>query len=159
MQKTIMGILFLLLIIGCSTEKLKGQQTEADTLSSNKPQTKIIVNKEYDENGNLISFDSSYSYFYTNIQNDSILGDSSYNLFQEDFFNSFPNKQRPFLNDMFFEDSLLTYDFYKDDFFSNRFRFNRNRFDQLFEEMDSLKNTFFRNYSSKNHKNGKTRDP
>ncbi len=130
MKKIILGVLFLLSITGCTTEKINGQQEKEDSLLVNKPQTKIIVNKEYDESGNLVKFDSSYSYFYSNLQNDSTFGDSSYSLFQEDFFNSFPNIQKPFLNDIFFEDSLLNYDFYKDDFFSNRFRSNRIRFDK-----------------------------
>ncbi|MCW8850360.1 MAG: hypothetical protein OQJ81_10320 [Melioribacteraceae bacterium] len=147
MKKIILGVLCLLSIAGCTTEKINGQQENVDTLATNKPQTKIIVNKEYDEFGNLVKFDSSYSYFYSNLQNDSTFGDSSYSLFQKDFFNSFPNIQKPFLNDIFFEDSLLNYDFYKDDFFSNRFRSNRKRFDKMFEEMDSLKNKFYKNYS------------
>lgn len=147
MQRIAFGIVILLLICSCSAEKINGQQEIKDSLAANEPQTKIIVNKEYDENGNLIKFDSTYSYYYSNIEKDSTFGDSSYTLFQEDFFNSFPNIQKPFLNDMFFEDSLLTYDFYKDDFFSNRFRFNRERFDKLFEEMDSLKNKFYENHS------------
>ena len=147
MKRIAFGIVLLLLICSCSSEKINGQQEIKDSLTTNEPQTKIIVNKEYDENGNLIKFDSTYSYYYSNIENDSTFGDSSYSLFQEDFFNSFPSIQKPFLNDMFFEDSLLTYDFYKDDFFSNRFRFNRQRFDKLFEEMDSLKNKFYKNHS------------
>ena len=150
MKKIILGVLFIFLFAGCSTEKLNGQQEKEDSLLVNKPQTKIIVNKEYDEFGNLIKFDSSYSYFYSNLQNDSTFGDSSYSLFQEDFFNSFPNVQKPFLNNIFFEDSLLNYDFYKDDFFTNRFRANRMRFDKLFEEMDSLKNKFYKNYPQPN---------
>jgi hypothetical protein len=151
MQKIILGVLFLLSIVGCTDEKINGQQEKEDSLLVNKPQTKVIVNKEYDEFGNLIKFDSSYSYFYSNLQNDSTFGDSSYSLFQEDFFNSFPNIQKPFLNNMFFEDSLLNYDFYKDDFFSNRFRSNRMKFDKLFEEMDSIKNKFYKNYPQPNH--------
>lgn len=130
-----------------------------DSLNTNKPQTKIIVNKEYDENGNLISFDSSYSYFYTNVNQDSTFGDSSYTLFQEDFFNSFFKIQKSFLNDIFFEDSLLNYDFYKDDFFSQRFRFNHERFDKLYHNMDSLKNNFFHEYEKGFNKAGKTKDP
>ena len=147
MKNLVLGLVFVLVMSGCSTDNIKGQQATADSLSTNKPQTKIIVNKEFDEKGNLVKFDSSYSYFYSNIEKDSTFGDSSYNIFQEDFFNTFPNIQKPFLNDIFFEDSLLNYDFYKDDFFSNRFRFNRQRFDKLFEEMDSLKNKYYKKHS------------
>ena len=150
MKKLFFGILFFVFITSCSAQENNNLGGLTDTLE-NKPQTKIIVNKEYDEFGNLVKFDSSYSYFYSNLQNDSTFGDSSYNLFQEDFFNSFPNIQKPFLNDIFFEDSLLNYDYYKNDFFTKRFRSNRMRFDKLFEEMDSIKNNFYKKYSQPNH--------
>ncbi|MCB0753709.1 MAG: hypothetical protein KDC52_19710, partial [Ignavibacteriae bacterium] len=143
MQRIISGILFLFLICGCSSKKINGQKENQDSLSTNKPQTKIIVNKEYDDKGNLVNFDSSYSYYYSNMENDSTFGDTAYHSFQDEFFNSFPNIQKPFLDDMFFEDSLLTYDFYKDDFFSKRFQFNNKRFEKLFEKMDSVKNKFY----------------
>lgn len=150
MKKILFTILMLIITIGCKAQNEQGDIVLADSLSQNKPQTKIIVNKEYDENGNLIKFDSSYSYYYSNALNDSTFADSTLAVFQNDFFNSFPNIQRPFLNEMFFEDSLMNYDFYKDDFFSKRFRLNRNRFNKLFEEMDSIKNQFFKqNYIPK----------
>lgn len=150
MRRAVLGIVILLLIAGCTTEKINGQQKNEDSLIVNKPQTKIIVNKEYDEFGNLVKFDSSYSYFYSNMGNDSTFSDSSFSRFQEKFFNSFPNIQKPFFNDMFFEDSLLNYDFYKDDFFSKRFRLNRQQFDGMFEKMDSIKNKFYKNFSEPN---------
>lgn len=142
MRRAVLGIIILLLISSCTTEKINGQQKNEDSLIVNKPQTKIIVNKEYDENGNLISFDSSYSYLYTNVKQDSIFGDSSYTMFQQKFFNSFPKNQRPFLNEIFFEDTLLSNDFFMDDFFSKRYRLNHERFDEFFRDMDSVKNNF-----------------
>lgn len=147
MQKIIMGILFLFLIYSCSSEKINGQKENQDSLSTSQPQTKIIVNKEFDDKGNLVKFDSSYSYYYSNMENDSTFRDTVYHSFQNKFFNSLPNIQRPFLEDMFFEDSLLTYDFYKDDFFSKRFQFNNKRFEKLFEKMDSVKNKFYNKLS------------
>jgi hypothetical protein len=149
MKKLVFAILYFTLLTSCSAQDNNQLSNAADS-SANKPQTKIIVNKEYDEQGNLIKFDSTYSYFYSNIEQDSSFADSTYSIFQSDFFNRFPNVQKPFLNDLFFDDSLLTYDFYKDDFFSNRFKLNRKRFDKLFEGMDSLKNEFYKNYSKPN---------
>ncbi len=150
MHRVILGIVIFLLIASCTTEKINGQQKSEDSLVVNKPQTKIIVNKEYDESGNLVKFDSSYSCFYSNLESDLTFSDSSFSHFQEQFFNSFPNIQKPFFNDMFFEDSLLNYDFYKDEFFSNRFKLNRQKLDGMFEKMDSLKNKFYKNFSEPN---------
>jgi len=44
-------------------EKQKGKEKPAVN-----PQTNISVNKEYDESGNLIRYDSTYSYYYSNIE-------------------------------------------------------------------------------------------
>lgn len=143
MKKIILYLMILILAGGCAA---KNSEAQSKKDNKNKPQTKILVNKEYDENGNLISFDSTYSSFYSNVQNDSTLGDSLFSDFHSGFFNYFPDMQKPFLNDMFFEDSLLTYDFYKDDFFSKRFRLNRDKFDKLFERMDSIKNEYYDKY-------------
>jgi len=140
-----MGRLFLFFIFlssVCNAQEKDVPIVGQDTLA-NKPQTKIFVNKEYDQEGNLIKFDSTYSYFYSNTESDSLFGDSTFAIFRDDFFNLFPLKQRPFLNDLFFEDSLLSYDFFKDDFFTKRFQLNRERFDKLFEKMDSLKNKYY----------------
>ena len=101
----------------------------------------------------MVKFDSTYSSVYTNVQGDSTLADSSFLSFQKDFMEHFPTIQKPYLDNMFFDDSLLNYDFYKKDFFTKRFQFNRDRFDKLFEKMDSVKNDFYENYFKKENKN------
>jgi len=139
MKRLAQIMLLLFLTISCNAQNVESKKTD----DKNKPKTSIIVNKEYDENGNLIRYDSTYSYFYSNIENDSTLADSSFTSFQKYFYKSFPDFESPFFDDMFFEDSLLTYDFYKKDFFSKRFELNRKMFDEMFEKMDSLKNKFY----------------
>lgn len=128
-------------LVGCNGQT-KQEIANAKT-DSIKPKTDIRVNKEYDANGNLIRYDSSYSYYYSNIENDSLVGDSIFTNFQNYFNQRYRFSNKPFFDDYFFEDSLLHYDFYKEDFFSNRFRRNMQQMDQLFWEMDSLKNNFF----------------
>ena len=107
------------------------------------PQTNISVNKEYDESGNLIRYDSTYSYFYSNVEGDTLLGDSIFKRFRNHFNQSYFFSESPFFSDFFFEDSLLHYDFYKEDFFTNRFRRDMERMDSIFRGMDSIKNQFF----------------
>ena len=145
MIRIILFFIFVASFQGCNAQDQNTPLTGEDSLK-NKPQTKIIVNKEYDENGNLVGFDSTYSYFYSNAKQDTLFGDSTFAIFRDDFYNKFPLKQRPFLNDLFFEDSLLSYDFYKDDFFTKRFQLNRKRFDKLFEKMDSMKNNYYKDF-------------
>jgi hypothetical protein len=103
------------------------------------------VNKEYDKNGNLIRYDSTYSAYYSNILNDSVRGDSIFKNFKSQFNQKYLFSQKPYFNDFFFQDSLLKYDFYKNAFFSNRFKNNMQQMDKLFLEMDSMKNYFFEN--------------
>lgn len=148
MKRLIQILMILFLTFSCNAQNIEDQK--ADMKNKIDPKTNIIVNKEFDENGNLIRFDSTYSYFYSNIENDSTFTD-----FQNNFFNSFPDFQGPFFNDMFFTDSLLMYDFYKKDFFSKRFELNRKKFDQIFEKMDSIKNKFYNDYSLREEKKKK----
>jgi len=110
-------------------------------LEGNKKTIKVVL--KYDENGNLIRYDSSYSYYYSNIENDTLLRDSIFDQFRFHFNQKYFFSEEPFFNDLFFQDSLLKFDFYKNDFFSNRFRSNMEHIDRLFNEMDSIKNQFF----------------
>jgi len=111
---------------------------------ANIPEKNIIVNKEYDENGNLIRYDSTYSYFYSNVSENAELRDSILKNFRNSFGQNYFFSNQPFFKDFFFQDSLLMYDFYKKDFFYDRFRNNMRWMDSLFREMDVFKNDFFR---------------
>jgi len=137
----IVALAISIILNSCNGQK-KTEKTELlnDTIT---PKTNIIVNKEYDDKGNLLRYDSTYSSYYSNIVNDTLLGDSVFNNFKNYFNQSYGFSNQPYFNNFFFEDSLLKYDFYKRDFFSNRFENNMEQMDKLFMEMDSLKNSFF----------------
>lgn len=124
-----------------------------DTL--NTPNSNIKVNKVYDDNGNLISYDSTYTYFYSNIGDNSAMNDSIFNEFKNQFNIAYPFSNKDFFDDLFFEDSLLKYDFFRNDFFTERFRKNFEKMDKLFFEMDSLKNDFYMKQLPKDKKKGK----
>jgi hypothetical protein len=137
-------ILFLihtLLFASCNAQNKKNK-TDSN-LDKNKPIEDIRVNKEYDENGNLIRFDSTYTYYYSNIENNPALEDSIFKNFRKMFSETYPFSNKPYFNELFFQDSLLMYDFYNHDFFTERFRLNMQRVEKLFMEMDSIKNKFF----------------
>jgi len=137
----ILALAISIILNSCNGQK-KTEKTELlnDTIT---PKTNIIVNKEYDDKGNLIRYDSTYSSYYSNIETNKLLGDSVLNNFKNYFNQSYGFSNQPYFNNFFFEDSLLKYDFYKRDFFSNRFENNMEHMDKLFMEMDSLKNSFF----------------
>jgi hypothetical protein len=138
-------ILLIALVMPMTLMSCNGQTKNSEKeLKDNVPHKNIVVNKEYDENGNLIRFDSTYSYYYSNTNKDSTLRDSIFDNFTDHFNQSYSFSNHPFFKDFFFQDSLLMYDFYKKDFFYERFRNNMERMDSLFREMDILKNDFFR---------------
>jgi len=128
-------------LISCNGQT--GIQKGESVDSTATPRTNIKVDKEYDSSGNIIRYDSSYSYYYSNVKDDKILRDSIFNDFRKQFDKKYFFSRDPFFNSLFFQDSLLRYDFYRQDFFMNRFRNNMMMMDSLFWGMDSLKNNFF----------------
>ena len=97
----------------------------SDTLQYNVPQENIEVRTETDENGNIISYDSSYSWSYYgdgsgSFNIDSMFGGFSFQFPDDDFFN-----MDPFFNFSFGVDTNAQY---YDPF--------QNNFDQLFEMME-----------------------
>ena len=139
-------IIIIALAISMTLMSCNGQTKNADTKTQgNQPQTNIKVNKQYDKNGNIIRFDSTYSSYYSNIKGDSTLKDSIFNNFRNQFNQSYNFSNEPYFKNFFFADSLLKYDFYKKDFFYNRFRDNMARMDSLFRGMDIMKNDFYKN--------------
>lgn len=142
-----MFIAFSLIFSGCNGQETKKDKnkniTDTTSIIGNYPKEDIKVNKEYDKDGNLIRYDSTYTYYYSNIDRNKTVGDSIFNNFRSMFEDRYPFSTKPYFDNLFFQDSLLHYDFYKKDFFYNRFRQNMQQMDRMFWEMDSIKNKFF----------------
>jgi hypothetical protein len=139
-------IFIAVLVVSMTLFSCSGQtKNKENKVKDNLPQTNIKVNKEYDKNGNIVKYDSSYSSYYSNIKGDTVLKDSIFRDFKNQFNQSYFFSSKPYFKNFFFEDSLLKYDFYKKDFFYNRFRQNMERMDSLFRGMDIMKNDFFNN--------------
>lgn len=143
MKRTWMLFIAVTLILSSCNGQGKQIKDNHSSNLKNAPKEDIKVNKEYDEDGNLIKYDSTYTYIYSNIEKDSITEDSIFNNFRKMFDATYPFSNKPNFNNFFFEDSLLKYDFYKKDFFSERFKRNMEQADKIFQEMDSIKNKYF----------------
>lgn len=154
---TLWGILAGALMISSCHEKSNGQNATGlkkdhpsvaqDSL--NKPEVNIKVNRRYDDKGNLIGFDSTYSSFYSNVKVDTAGMDTLMNRFDR-FFNrhhsSIFDQQ---FNSLFFTDSLRYPDFFHKDFFLKRYELNDDYFRSMMHRMDSIKNSFYREQHNK----------
>jgi hypothetical protein len=110
------------------------------------------VHKEYDEQGNLITFDSTYtSVRYTHgtdrAQMDSLLRDVRYRMDQK-----YPLLDDPGFNDLFFRDTLLYPDPFNNDIFRKRMEVHERWMQVLMAEMDSMKTAYLREFGERSPK-------
>lgn len=153
-----MQLLLFLVFLGCNGQtkkenesllsfRNKDTETIEDTL--NKPKVSVKVNKQYDDKGNLIKYDSTYSYIYSTPGGRKLQlpNDTLYNRFRSYFDGKYPDFFSPQFDDIFLNDSLFKYDFFNKDYFMQRFKLNRQMFERMYRQMDSLKGDFMeRNY-------------
>jgi hypothetical protein len=150
MKSILMAAMLLsFLAEGCNGQKKSGdsQQQIASGDSAVKPKVDVRVNKKYDEKGNLVQFDSTYSYFYSapGLKRSSISSDSLFGNFKLPLRNQYEGLMDENMNSVFFNDTMFKYDFYNSDYFSKRFHLNIPKFEELFRQMDSIKSDMFRN--------------
>lgn len=148
-------IIFITLILSnCNGQTKKKEKTETSTIHSKeagKPEINIKVNKHYDRNGKLVSFDSTYTSYYETKSGDKVLMDSLFRKFKSPFTEKFPLMNDKYFKNLFFTDSLISSDFFHQDFFSKRFELNDEYMKRMMLQMDSVKNEFFkRNAKTKN---------
>ena len=119
-------------------------QPQAQALAADTPQVNVRVNKVYDDQGNLVRYDSTYTSVYNGMGGDSLRMDSLMQQFMGQF--NRPDgmgMMGPGMNNLFFNDSLLGFDFFHNDFFRKRMELNQRYMQDMMQRMDSLKNQFF----------------
>jgi len=142
-----------LIISGCYTkgqvgaESRKRATTAGDSLK--KPKVDITVNKHYDDKGNVIGFDSTYTSFYSNVEGDKLKMDSLFRSFEGHFNLGKTSFTGRHFDSLFFNDSLRYPDFFHDDFFLRRYELNDPYLRDMMRSMDSLKNNFYREHSTR----------
>ncbi len=140
-------IIVLAVCSSCNGQTQKDKKKEAEETVIHKkgnPKTDIKVNRKYDKKGNLISYDSTYSSYYTNKKGDKFLMDSLFREFKPGFIKQYPFVRDENFNALFFNDSLLYNDFFHEDFFKKRYELNDAYMKKVMHEMDSVKNNFFK---------------
>jgi hypothetical protein len=148
---TVWGMAVAFILCSSCQENSKAQNSaeqKADNASTvtdslDKPKVSIKVNKRYDDKGNLIGFDSTYSSYYSNIKGDTSKMDS----LMQGFDSYFDRNRSSFFdnrfNNLFFNDSMRYPDFFYKDFFLKRYELNDAYMRGMMERMDSMKNHFF----------------
>ncbi|HYG18775.1 MAG TPA: hypothetical protein VD816_07595 [Ohtaekwangia sp.] len=116
--------------------------------SSVSPKVSIKVNKQFDDQGNIVGFDSTYTSYYSNMTGDTARMDSLMNSFNRYFDLNHSSFFRNEFNPLFFDDSLRYPDFFHPDFFMRRYELNDQYLRGMMKRMDSIKNRFYREGSS-----------
>jgi hypothetical protein len=127
---------------GQDKNKQKPKDVNKETAVGSNPKVSVKVNKKYDSKGNLVRFDSTYSYSYSSRGRDSAL--VSMDTLFRNFKSRFPHNWDTEFRDIFMTDSLAQYDFLNRDYFSKRLELNMERIRNRFREMDSIKNRYLR---------------
>ncbi len=115
-----------LLSVSCNSQNndLKKIETkESDEKIVKEPKGTWKVDKEFDENGNLIRYDSVYSWSSNDKYNNLSLSerDSLMQSYKSRFFTNFSRFENQGFEDVFSKDSLFSKHFFNDDFFGSDF--------------------------------------
>ncbi|WP_167618941.1 hypothetical protein [Maribellus sediminis] len=142
-----MKLLFAITVVALFTFGCNAQSVEKDKKGTqNKPKESWKVDKEVDENGNVVRYDSTYTWSYSNVDGDTINVnvDSLMQSFQSYFNDRMPsvfgqNFMEPMLND-----SLLPRDLFGENYFHDRFKDEFFDMDKMIQQMDSIRSQFLK---------------
>ena len=148
----------LLFIVGLICVSCKGQENETKKNEEVENQTNIVeepkgtwkVDKEFDENGNLIRYDSIYSWSSNDkFDNLSLSGkDSLMQSFKSRFFSNYSVFKNQGFEDVFSQDSLFSKRFFNDDFFESPFGKDFMDIDKIRQQMIERQKKFLEKYQS-----------
>lgn len=152
MKKFLVLLVAALLTISCNSQenKNKEESDKKDEVVIDSPKGSWKVNKEFDEEGNLIRYDSIYSWSSgDDLDELAILDrDSTLKSMQSRFFRNFSqfDFDREGFGDLFAEDSLFTKRFFNDDFFDSEFGRDFMDIDKMHERMEAMQKRFLDRY-------------
>lgn len=141
------SLIFVLALIfaSCNAQtntKNEVKQNDDKVTQNNEPKVNYKVNKEYDENGNLIRYDSTHTYYYSNVDTNAMMNDSVFDKFNEFFDSKSIFKNGFYFNDFFKKENDFKDHFFSEDYFQESFKNSQDRFNKMLLQMDSIKNQF-----------------
>ncbi|MFD2099773.1 hypothetical protein [Flagellimonas iocasae] len=159
MKRTLLMLPTLLLIVSCHGQEHQKEQIKesTDKMAQEEPEGTWKVNREFDEDGNLIRYDSIYSWSSSNydknlakIDRDSLL---------QSFTSRFSNGRSPFdeegFNNFFADDSLFTQHFFSDDFFESKLGKDFMDLNQMQKHMEAMQHQFMKRYGPESEQSKK----
>lgn len=158
-NKIIMKIHILIVTIGflcmisCTGQEKKLDKNENEKESektAEQPKGTWKVDKEFDEKGNLIRYDSIYSWSSEDRLNDfsSIDKDSLLSSFESKFYSQFSQFKNQGFDNIFNQDSLFSKKFFNDDFFESDFGKDFMDIDKVMKNMIKRQEKFLKKYKS-----------
>lgn len=159
MKKYVVLAISALLTISCNSQEKQNKddvQGDAEAQITETPKGSWKINKEFDEQGNLIRYDSIYSWSsgtdldkLATMDRDSILQSM-----QSRFYRGFSNFNHEGFSDLFSKDSLFTKQFFNEDFFDSDFGHDFMDIDRVREQMENMQREFLERYQSEFDKVG-----
>lgn len=150
-MKNLVIIIILLCFVGCNNQnkdKLQNKKiAKQETII--KPNGKWEVVKEYDEQGNLIRYDSVYSWYYSNKEGDSLKVnlDSIMDSFKRYFGENTPLKWNKDFSYFPKDDSLFMRGFFfQNDYFYKNWKNQHSELEDMIKKMDSSRYEFLKKF-------------
>ncbi|MGC1204960.1 MAG: hypothetical protein WA839_08750 [Flavobacteriaceae bacterium] len=153
MKKYILLFMIGLLSVSCNGQKNDTKNTETKENEGNiveQPKGSWKVDKEFDDNGNLIRYDSIYSWSSNGkLDNLSTVDkDSLLHSFKSRFFTNFSDFENNGFDDVFSKDSLFSKHYFNDDFFGSDFGKDYMDIDKITQQMIARQKKFLEKYQS-----------
>jgi hypothetical protein len=141
MKYLVLIMISLFLSVSCTS------QEEVKEKNNIQPKESWNVEKKYDEHGNIIRYDSTYSWSYSNFDGDSVtIGIASImSSFRPFFDNNYSSIWEEGFGNPIWNDSLLYHDFFSPNYFYNRYKQNFFEMENMMRRMDSIRMDFFKN--------------
>ncbi len=145
MKTFVVALAVALFTSGCNAQDHSEKGSDKKDLK-NMPKESWTVKKELDENGNLIGYDSTYTWSYSTQNGDtlSLNVDSVMRSIKSYFSKTMPPVWDQSLMNPMLNDSLLRRDLFSDDYFYKRWKDDFFDMDKMFDRMDSVRNQFFK---------------
>lgn len=148
MKTTIAIILMLFALSACNSQEKEKQEAKKEVETDILPKENWEVKKEYDEFGNLIKYDSIYTWKYSNFKGDSIEInlDSIMDTFRSHFEATTPFKWDEYFSYFPKNDSLLNDEFFSKDYYLNNWERQERELFEFIKQTDSFRNAYLKKY-------------